>query len=126
MIAMTILIVGVLVLARIAPLALQISKTASQNTVAINLAQAKIEELFYLDYDNIDIGIIETKQKLSADSTNPFYYYQRQTVVEYVDEDLNYSALETGLKKATVTVFFNSPVLQVEKSKDVIIVIVNK
>ncbi|MBI5765667.1 prepilin-type N-terminal cleavage/methylation domain-containing protein [Candidatus Falkowbacteria bacterium] len=126
MIAITILIIGILAVARIFPLALKVAKSAEQATIAINLAQAKIEEIFYLDYDNIPIGAIEAKHRLADDMQNPFYYYQRQTVAEYVDSDLNYSATETGLKKITVTAYWRSSVLALEKSRDLIILISKK
>ncbi|MEK7167647.1 MAG: prepilin-type N-terminal cleavage/methylation domain-containing protein [Patescibacteria group bacterium] len=118
MIAIAVLTIGILAVVKIFPVALQISKSAEQATVAINLAQAKTEELFSLGYDNIGIGTIEAKTRLSSDPDNPFYPYQRETTAGYVDEDLQNSVSDTGMKKITVTVFWRHPLLLGEKHVD--------
>ena len=125
-IAIAVLLIGVLNIVQIFPLSFKLGKTAEQTTMAINLAQAKIEELFYLGYDNLVVGTVEPKHRLAADSTNPFYHYQRQTDIEYVDQNLNYSAGETGLKKITVTVYWYHPLLKNESSQETIILISKK
>jgi hypothetical protein len=116
MLAVAVLMIGILVTINIFPAALKISKNAEQETVAANLAQAKIEEMFSLGYDNIIIGTIEAKHRLSADSANPFYDFQRQTVTTYVDGNLADSAAATGLKKISVTVYWIAPSLGIEKN----------
>lgn len=116
MLAVAILMIGILVTINIFPAALKISKNAEQETVAANLAQAKIEEMFSLGYENITIGTIETKHRLSADSANPFYNFQRQTVTTYVDGNLANSVAATGLKKVSVTVYWIAPSLGAEKN----------
>lgn len=127
MIALTVLIIGILSLARIFPLALKVSRAAEQNTIAINLAQAEIEEMFYTGYDGIVVGTVEAKHRLSNDPANPFYFYQRQTLAEYVNgTDLSPAATETGLKKIVTTIYWDSPVLNSEKSRDLIILISKK
>lgn len=125
-ITIAVLLIGILTIVQVFPLSFKLGKTAEQSTVAVNLAQAKIEELFYLDYDNIGVGTIETKHQLSDNPDNPFHYYQRQTVVEYVDQNLNYSAIETELKKITVTVYWYHPILKYENSQEAIILISKK
>jgi len=125
-IALAVILIAILAMVKIFPMALKVSTTAEQATVAANLGQAKIEEMFYLDYDNITIGTIETKHRLSADPANPFYQYQRQTISEYVDSDLNTSVAETGLKRVTVTTYWNSPIMSAERNQDLIILIAEK
>lgn len=115
MIAIAVLAIGFLAVVKIFPVALQISKSAEQATVAMNLAQAKTEELFSSGYDNINVGAIETKSRLSADPADPFYPYQRETTAGYVDENLQSSVSDTGMKKITVTVFWRHPLLLGEK-----------
>jgi len=115
LLAVAILIVGVLSIINVFPVAVKISRTAEQETVAANLAQAKIEEIFSWGYDNIPLGEIEAKHRLAPTSSNPFYFYQRQTDSTYVDGNLVNSASPTGLKKITVTVFWTSPHLDVER-----------
>lgn len=116
MLAVAVLMIGVLTVINIFPAALKISKSAEQETVAANLAQAKIEEMFSLGYDNIAIGTIEAKHRLSADSANPFYNFQRQTITSYVDSNLADSITATGLKKVSVTVYWIMPSLGIEKN----------
>ena len=125
-ITIAVLLIGILTIVQVFPLSFKLGKTAEQSTVAINLAQAKIEELFYLDYDNIGVGTIETKHQLSDNTDNPFHYYQRQTTVEYVDQNLSYSASETELKKITVMVYWYHPILKYENSQEAIILISKK
>jgi len=118
--------IGILALVNLFPLAFKVNTLAKQSTVATNLAQAKIEEMFYLDYDNISIGTIEAKQRMSTDSDNPFYYYQRETIVEYVDGNLNTSATETGIKKITVNCYWDNALLLTEKNIQLAILISEK
>ena len=125
-IAMAILSIGLLIIIRIFPLTAKMSKTAEQSTIAANLGQAKIEEMFSLGYDNIAIGTLESKHRLGSTADNPFYQYQRQTVTEYVDGDLNYSATETGLKKISVTVYWISQTTGLERNLPVNVLISQK
>lgn len=123
MLAVAVLMIGVLVTVNIFPAALKISKNAEQETVAANLAQAGIEAAFSLGYDNIAVGVIEAKHRLSASSSNPFYNYQRQTVVSYVDGNMADSATATGLKKISVTVYWTAPHLGIEKNLPISVLI---
>lgn len=123
LLAVAVLMIGVLVTINIFPAALKISKNAEQETVAANLAQAKIEEMFSLGYDNIAVGTIEARHRLSADAANPFYNYERQTVAAYADGDLNDSAAATGMKKITATVYWVAPHLGISKSLPVSVLI---
>ena len=106
MLAVAVLLIGVLAAVNIFPTALKISKSAEQETVAANLAQAEIEQMFSLGYDNITVGMIEAKHRLAASSSNPFYNYQRQTIAAYVDSNLATSTTATGLLKITATVYW--------------------
>ncbi|MFA5021033.1 MAG: hypothetical protein WC517_03170 [Patescibacteria group bacterium] len=126
MLAVAVLMIGVLAAINIFPAVLKISKNAEQKTIAANLAQAAIEQAFQTDFDNLAIGDIEPKHRLAADSANPFYDYQRETVAVYVDGNLNVSAAATGLKKITATVFWGSSYLGLEKSLPVSILISQK
>jgi len=118
-----IIIVGVV---KLFPLAFKLSSDASRVTIATNLAQSKIEECFYNDYDSLTVGELEAKHRLSSDINNPFYAYQRQTTVEYVDSDLNHSDTETGIKKIATIVYWQSPILKSEKKVELRILISKK
>lgn len=127
MIALTVLIIGILSLARLFPLALQVSKAAEQSTVAMNLAQAKIEEILYLGYDGANIGTVEPRTRLATNKNNPFYYFERETNVTYVNgTDLSNSAVDTGIKKVIVTMYWKSPLFSMSKQRDLIILISRK
>ena len=126
LIAMSILLIGILSIARVFPLATKISRSAEETTIAANLAQGQIESLFSLGYEDIGTGLIETKHRLAADPGNPFYNYQRQTDIRYVDANLSTSTSDTGLKKITVTVFWNNPALNTEKSYPLIMLLSQK
>lgn len=124
--AIAVISIGILSIVTLFPLALRISRNAEQETIATNLMQAKAEELFSLGYDNIPIGTIEAKHRLSTDPNNPFYAYWRQTVSQYVNADLNYSAGATGIKKITITSYWISPRINIEKNDSLIILISQK
>ena len=116
MITIVVIMIGVLTLANIFPIAFRVSESAQQATLATNLAQAKLEELFSLNYDNIAIGTIEVKGRLSADPSDYLYNYQRETLTEYVDQNLQTSGSATDLKKITINVYYRSAALKTEKS----------
>ena len=125
-ITITVIITGVLMLTKLFPIAFKVGESAKQSTVATNLAQAKLEEMFYLDYDNISIGTIEAKQRMSVDPANPFYNYQRETITEYIDQNLETSVVDTGMKKITVNSYWNSSLLSLEKSVQLTLIISEK
>ena len=125
-IAIAVLLIGIVAAAQIFPLSVKVDKTAEQTTVAADLAQSKIEEVFSQGFENISAGTIEPRHRLAASSTNPFYPYERQTVVDYVDGNLNYSAAATGLKRISTTVYWRNAVSKTEKNTNVQILINQK
>lgn len=100
------------------PLSISINKTAENATKASYLAQSQLESLAALNYDSINIGTIEPKHRLSNDTTNYLYYFQRQTMVSYVDGNLTASGTETDLKKITVTIYYTNASSKTEKIYD--------
>lgn len=126
MLAVLVLSVAIIAAARIFPLSLKISRVSEQETVAANLAQAEIETLFEAGYSGITAGTIEAKHRLSSDSSNPFYNYQRETVAYYIDSNLNYSSSDTGMIKVSTTVSWITPQNGVEKTLPVAIIISEK
>ncbi len=98
------------------PLALNLNKTSENATKASYLAQEKIEELYALGYVNFSTGTIEAKHSLSADPANYLYYFQRQTVVYFVDGNLQTSETDTGMKKVSVTIYYTNSFSKSEKS----------
>lgn len=116
MVSFSILILVLIALAQTFPLALTINKTSGNATKASYLAQTKLEELNSLGYDNISIGAVEPKHRLSADPADYLYYFQRQTEISYVDGNLQASASDIGLKKILVTVYYTNGLTKAEKN----------
>ncbi len=116
MVSFTILVIAFIALMQVYPFSAAINKSAENATKASYAAQIKIEELNSLGYDNIGVGAIEAKHRLSDDSSNYLYYFQRQTAVDYVDGNLQNSASNTGLKKIIITVYYTADLLKTEKS----------
>lgn len=97
------------------PYAMKINKTAENQTIAAYLAQEKLEELNQLDYDEIATSTIEVKHRLGAVGT-PLYAFQRETVVTYVDGNIQDSAIGLGLKKIITTVYYTGSLSKTERS----------
>lgn len=119
MVSFTIICTAFIVLIQFFPLSLSINKTAENITKASFLAQEKIEELYPSGYENIPVGTIESKHRLSDDQNNYLYYFQRQTVVNYVDNNLQDCLTDNGLKEISVTVFLINSILKIEKEFNV-------
>jgi len=126
MVAFSILVIAFVGIAQAFPFSLSINKTAENSTIASYLAQGKIEELFSLGYDNMGLGVVEVKQRLDNDSDNYLYQYKRQTEIDYVDGDLVVSAIDTGMKKMAVTVYFNNAISNQEQSYNITTLITHK
>lgn len=110
-ISIMVLVVGLLAIMQFFPFALRIIGNSQSTTIASNLAVAKLEELQASSYDDIAVGTIEPKQRISADNTNYLYNFQRETIVELIDSNLNTSVTDIGLKKITVNVYWRSPII---------------
>ena len=118
-VAFTILAVAFIGLVQAFPFGLSVNKEAENTSEASYLAQDKIEELVSLGYSNVNVGTIEAKHRLADDLNNYLYNYQRQTVVSYVDGDLNESGGDQGMKKISVTVYYTNAVSKTEKNYNV-------
>ena len=116
MVSLSILMVTFITLMQSFPLALTINKTSENATKASYLAQEKLEELNSFGYNNVAVGAIEAKHRLSDIPTDYLYYFQRQTTVNYVNGDLQDSASDTGLKKISVIVYYTNALSKIEKN----------
>lgn len=114
---------GVLAVLTYFVLSTQFVRLARQTTMASNLAQQVMEENIALSYDSLLPGQ-SAKTPFSADSENPYSFYQYQTNISLIDSTLNNSANDAGLKKVDVTVFWNA--LQDEKSVHLSTVVTEK
>jgi len=103
MIAIFILAVGLIGVLSAFPLGAQLENSAQMTTTAIQLAQAKMEDIISKPYE--DIGS-EAKQTLAS----PFSAYSRETEITYFNPD-NPEVIPTedmGIKKIKVTVSWKS------------------
>lgn len=117
-IATAILAVGILGIIRAFPQGLATSREQETLVIAGQLSQAKLEEMAGLSYAEITVGSVEDRVQVTADSGDPLYKFLRSAAVALVDQNLNESQTDIGLKKITVTVFWPS-VFGTEKSQSV-------
>lgn len=106
MVAFSILMVTFISLMGAFPTALSINKGAENMSIASYLAQDKIEELNSDDYEAIATGTIEARHRLSADTDNSLYRFERETAIYFVDQNLQATSSDTGLKIASTTVHY--------------------
>jgi Tfp pilus assembly protein PilV len=100
-IAAAVLTIGVVAIIQVFPTSIKTSSTSRKTTEAINLAQAAIERTISNEFGNI---ISIAPQRVSNDPQNPFYDFYQQIDVVFVDQNLNISQNDTGLKKITATI----------------------
>lgn len=101
------------------PYAMSIIKSAESETHAAYLAQEKIEGLYEAKYADVNVGVIETKQRLGS-AGSYLYFFQRQTEVYYVDSNIENPsenpADDIGIKKITVSVYYTNSLSKTEKT----------
>lgn len=88
------------------PAGLSINKSAENNSVAIYVAQHKIEQVLKSNYGEIATGTIEIRHKVSTDSSTSDFNFERETIVTLLDFDLNATSTDFGLKKISTTVYY--------------------
>jgi len=113
LLAIFVFTVGILSVSQTFPLGIHIQKSAQMDTVANQLCQSKMEEIFALSYGEMALGISEE----SYGSITSFVSYKRRTEISYFDPN-NPSvppALDSGIKKVKITVFWHSPMGVSEK-----------
>lgn len=123
-IAIMILTASLLPITQAFPYASSIIDSAKKNTIASYLAQEKIEEIISLGYENTGIDIIETKHSLGTATSSYLYPFERESIVKYVDIDLQNSATDTGLKKISSTVYYKDKLSDIEKTFTINILLV--
>ena len=116
MVAITVLLVGIVAITAFFPMSLKIIGDSEATTTATNMIMAKIEEVQALPYQEITVGEFESKNRLSTDSNDYLYHFQRSTIISYLDQNLNESSIDIGFKKISVTVYWASSLGGKEKS----------
>ena len=109
MISITVLSIGILGLLQAFPQATSTQRTIENQTIANQLAQEKIENFSAIAYENITVGAIENAVRISSDPSSEYYRFKRTVIVELVDQNMQASAADIGLKKITVKIEWPRP-----------------
>lgn len=89
------------------PRGLSQAKRAEYTTAAVNAAQAQLETVLARDYQTLPVGTFEARHRLSGNPADYLYALERQTQITLVRlTDLADTAVDEGLKRITVTVFY--------------------
>ncbi|MBT3690404.1 prepilin-type N-terminal cleavage/methylation domain-containing protein [bacterium] len=96
LVALSILSVAVFSIVRLFPFGMNATKQSEQKTLAVNFAQAKIEELISQGYEQINVGTVIEESLSTID--NDFSEFKRITRVKYLDSSLNETQTDLGLK----------------------------
>ena len=96
LVALSILSVAVFSIVRLFPFSMNATKQSEQKTLAVNFAQAKIEELISQGYEQINVGTVIEESLSTID--NDFSEFKRITRVKYLDSSLNETQTDLGLK----------------------------
>lgn len=107
LVVISILSVTIFFIVSIFPSGLANSQFAVSETTAVNLAQSKIEEIVGTSYGDLQVGT--TTEATLANLDPDFFGFKRITVIKYVDENLNDSLVNNGLKKARVLIYWFDP-----------------
>lgn len=120
-IALAILTIGVIYLVTVFPFGLNAARTSEQSTIAVNLAQAKIEEVISTLYSEVAVSQ-SVEPSLSALDSD-FAGFSRITTVSLVDEDLGPVTQDVGLKKVMVEVLWQDALKHATSSVSLITLI---
>ncbi|MFA6304679.1 MAG: type II secretion system protein [Patescibacteria group bacterium] len=105
------------------PFGLKSAGMAEQETIAINLAQSKIEEIIGSKYSDVPTSVNTENSLTSIDPA--FAGFSRITTVTYVDGNLAPSAQDLGLKKINVSVFWRNKLTQATSTTALMTLITN-
>jgi len=124
-ISVTVLAVGLFGLLQAFPHGVQAEKDIEFASIASYLAQAKLEELATLSYDEITPGTLESGAHANSNTDSPFYNFLRTTTVELLDENLTASVTDIGFKKISVVITW-PPVLGGEQQTTELVTMISK
>lgn len=104
-VAISVLAIGVLGVAAFFANSARLTRLASNESIATNLAQGYVDNQMSEDYNAIVIGQTPNV-RVSTDQTSPFYNFYTQTTVTYVDSNLVQTGTDLGLKKIHVAITY--------------------
>jgi type II secretory pathway pseudopilin PulG len=103
-VAIGVLAVGVVGIAYFFSGSTRMTRSASNTSVAANLAQSVIEEETTKTYDDI---LTVPKTNFSDVTTDPFYKFSKSVNVRLINKDLGSSSTDLGLKNIEVYIYWN-------------------
>lgn len=103
LVALSIFVIAIIVIIQLFPVGIKSSISSKHKTMAVNLAQAELESIKGTAYDDVDS---ESRTRVSSDPTNPFYGFEKESFVQFVDTNLDISETDLGLKKIIVSIFW--------------------
>ncbi len=102
LISFAILLMVVISVISFFPIGLKSAVSTREQTVAIYLAQEKIEEVISTNYADVAVG--ETIEASLSTIDSDFSGFSRTTNINYLDVNLNDSVIDIGMKKVQVNV----------------------
>ncbi len=119
MVAFTIVTGSFISILQAFPMGLSLNKRSEMASVASYLAQEKIEELWSLGYEDTATGTVESKHPLGEGPDDYLYQFQRETVVNYVDDSLAATSSDAGMKRISTTIYYIDALDKNEKSYNI-------
>lgn len=116
LLTISILAVGILGLLQAFPRGISTARELESEAVANHLAQSAIEGHIAASYDELLPGELENRIHVTPDENNSLYPYLRSTTIGLVDQNLNPSGQDIGLKKISVTIAWPSVFAGAERS----------
>lgn len=108
LVSLAVLGIAIVFLGSTLPFGITATQKITASTQAVFLAQAKIEELASLPYDEL---IVDEVDEQSLENINSdFEKFSRETKIDYLDQDLNTVEEDGGLKKVEVIVSWRDPI----------------
>lgn len=114
-VAFGVLALGLISLAGAFPFGVKINKESENQSSASYVAQQKLEELISMPYSEIATGTIETRHAVTSDPVSDLFRFDRETIINLVDINLQSTTTDLGLKKITVNVYYMNSVGRNEK-----------
>ena len=108
LVSISILGVGILGLLQAFPHGTSIERDIELTTIGHHLAQSKIEEIISLSYSEVLTGLNEDDIRIDSDPNSDFYHFKRSTYVTLVDENIQTTQTDIGMKKVTTTISWPS------------------
>lgn len=122
-VALSILAFVVIGVVNMYPLGLSMNSDAEEKSKASYLCQERLEQIRNQDYEDVGTGTIEAKHRLSDSEDSYLYNFKRKTEISYVDDTLSEVGYDSGLKRASTTVYYINGVTKKEEAYNLVTLI---